>query len=88
VSLFSGKPPQDLVALVLAFGISVALNILTIAAILIAWFSDTPISENATQILASWGGGILGVLGAFVGYTFGKKNPDDPLEPPKPPKVI
>jgi hypothetical protein len=26
------------------------------------------ISENGTQVLTGWGGGILGVLGAYVGY--------------------
>lgn len=30
-----------------------------------------------TQVLTGWGGGIIGVLGAYVGYSFSKKKEDD-----------
>jgi hypothetical protein len=60
------------VALVLSIGICTALNLLVLAVAYDAVFSAGPgISENATQILSSWGGGVLGVVGAVVGYQAG-----------------
>lgn len=57
------------VALVLAVGICTALNMFTLAVLLDALFSEGPgLSENATQILTGWGGGIVGIIGAVVGY--------------------
>ena len=84
--MFKGKNTSELVALTMALGISVALNLMTIAVLWVSVVKDIPLGENATQVLTGWGGGFLGVLGAFVGYQFGK-NVDDPLkQPPKPPK--
>jgi hypothetical protein len=61
-----------LVALVLAVGISTAINAFTIAVLLDAILGETPgLSENATQILTGWGGGVIGVIGAVVGYQSG-----------------
>lgn len=63
------------VALVLAIGICTALNLLTIATVIDALWSAVPgISENATQILTGWGGGVVGVIGAVVGYNAGHAN--------------
>lgn len=83
------RPTADMVAIILATGISVALIIVT-AALLYAAFlrlgvdPDSGLSENGTQLLTGWGGGIIGVLGSFIGFTFGKKvNGDKPLPPPK-----
>lgn len=60
------------VALILAIGISTALNLLVFAVLYDAIYSETTgISENATQILTGWGGGVLGVIGAVVGYQAG-----------------
>lgn len=65
-------PDRDLIALILAVGICTALNLLTLAVMWDALKSDTPgISENATQILTGWGGGIIGILGAVFGYRAG-----------------
>jgi len=65
---------QYLIALVLAIGLVVALNIVTIAVLYDALFSDAPgLSENATQILTGWGGGIVGILGAVFGYRSGEQ---------------
>jgi hypothetical protein len=65
-------PDRDLIALILAVGICTALNLLTVAVMWDALRSDTPgISENATQILTGWGGGIIGILGAVFGYRAG-----------------
>jgi hypothetical protein len=61
------------VAVILAVGICTALNLLVFAVIYDALFSDSPgLSENATQILTGWGGGILSVIGAVVGYKAGE----------------
>lgn len=63
------------VAIILAVGICTALNILTVATVVDALFSVAPgISENATQILTGWGGGVVGVIGAVVGYNVGHAN--------------
>lgn len=71
----------DLVAVILASGIALALNIMTAAAIWVAVAPLNPdqiprLGENSTQVLTGWGGGILGVLGAYVGFRFGDtRNP-------------
>lgn len=63
----------DIVGLILAVGICTALNVITAAVMWDALTSDSAgISENATQILTGWGGGIIGVIGALVGYRLGK----------------
>lgn len=60
------------VALILAVGLATALNVMCAAVFYDAVRSDTPgLSENATQILTGWGGGIIGVVGALVGYRQG-----------------
>jgi hypothetical protein len=61
-----------LVALVLAVGISAAINCFTIAVLIDSILSEADgISENATQILTGWGGGVIGVIGAVIGYQAG-----------------
>jgi len=71
---------RDVVAVILAVGIATALNLITIG-ILYDAISDPAnagISENATQILTGWGGGIVGILGAVFGYEAGRSTaPDD-----------
>lgn len=62
----------DAVALVLAVSIGTAINLFTFAALYDALVSPMPgISENATQVLTGWGGGIIGVIGAVIGYRVG-----------------
>lgn len=63
------------VALILAVSIGLALNSITVAVLYEAIFrtGSAGISENATQILTGWGGGMIGVLGAYVGYRAGKQ---------------
>lgn len=63
------RPSRDWIALVLAVGLCTALNVIVVA---ILWDaihdpSQAGISENATQILTGWGGGIVGILGAVFG---------------------
>jgi len=64
---------RDLIAMVLAVGLATALNLITIA---VLWDAvrdpdSAGLSENATQILTGWGGGIIGILGAVFGYRAG-----------------
>lgn len=69
-----------LVALVLALGICLALNVLTFAVLYDAFVNDinAGLSENATQVLTGWGGGVLGVIGAVVGYQAGQSSASGP----------
>jgi len=59
------------VALVLAVTLGIAFNLFCAAVLWTAIAGDAPLSENATQVLTGWGGGIIGVLGAYVGYRVG-----------------
>ena len=61
---------RDVVALVLAVGLVVALNLIVVAVLYDAIHNPAQagISENATQILTGWGGGVIGILGAVFGY--------------------
>jgi hypothetical protein len=74
----SNEGRKDWVVILLAVGIATALNMITGAVLYAALFghSDVPggLSENATQILTGWGGGMIGVIGAFVGYKAGAAN--------------
>jgi len=60
------------IALTLAVGISTALNLIVFGVVWAALFHQSDvnggISENATQVLTGWGGGMIGVIGAYVGY--------------------
>ena len=61
-----------MVALVLSVGMATAINCFTIAVLVDSIFGTNPgLSENATQILTGWGGGVIGVIGAVVGYQAG-----------------
>lgn len=67
------------IAIILSSGIALALNVVTFALLYVAILRlNNPtgiqgLSENGTQLLTGWGGGIIGVLGAYVGYSFGSK---------------
>ena len=68
----AGGDRRDTAALVLAAGLAAALNVIVFAVLYDAIFSnDSGLSENATQILTGWGGGILGILGSWIGYRAG-----------------
>jgi hypothetical protein len=73
----TGKPIADWVAIILAAGISLSLLAATTATAYIAMYLERPVGENVTQILTGWGGGMIGILGAYVGYAFGKKVSDN-----------
>jgi hypothetical protein len=86
------RPASERVAVILAVGISLSLNIVTAAMMYAAWTRITAggtvgLSENGTQLLTGWGGGIIGVLGSYIGFTFGRhsnKQDGEPGEPPPP----
>ena len=59
------------VALCLAFGFALGFNVFCFAVLYTAITSDAPLSENATQVLTGWGGGMIGVIGSYIGYRVG-----------------
>jgi hypothetical protein len=76
------RDTTTVVAALLAIGLATALNIIVIAVLWDAVHGESPgLSENATQILTGWGGGIIGILGGIVGYHARKEQTaDDTLE--------
>jgi len=63
---------RDRVAAILAGGLVLALVLITGGVLYDAIVSEGPgLSENATQVLTGAFGGILGVLGAYIGFRAG-----------------
>ena len=81
------KPPRwqavDLVALVLALGLSLAIvMILVVTGIQVVIggsFPQVTLSDNATQIITTGMGGLTGLLGAYIGVN--RKDKDPPSTP-------
>jgi hypothetical protein len=70
------RPGRDWVAIYLAIGIATALNLITFGVLYDAITSEGPgLSSNATQVLVMGFGGIIGVLGSYLGYKVGQQNP-------------
>jgi hypothetical protein len=72
------KPPHpgiDRVALVLAIGMVVNLLVIALMVFYAAVFQtlEAPGIIAATQVLTGWGGGIVGILGGYVGYRASRK---------------
>jgi hypothetical protein len=59
------------VALTLALGFVLGFNMFCFAVLYDAITGDTALSENATQVLTGWGGGMIGVIGSYIGYRVG-----------------
>ena len=77
-------------ALTLAFGITIALNIVVAAVLWDAIRSAGPgLSENATQVLSGAFGGIIGILGSYLGFRVGVTAAQSapPTAPPPPPEL-
>lgn len=80
------RPPGEhagRVAVILALGMAIALNVVTIALLYAAIIrlglnpddpSKSGLSDNGVQVLLAWGGGIISVLAGYVGYVVGKKD--------------
>ena len=75
-------PSRDWVALILAIGLCTALNAFVFFAIYDAITDPTHagLSENATQILTGWGGGIIGILGTVFGVRLGTQQSEPPAD--------
>lgn len=73
----------DFVAGVLAMGLALSVVLILIATIVQILTPTTPrtpeiqLSENATQILIAAIGGMVGVLGGYVGYRMHEHKHDD-----------
>jgi hypothetical protein len=61
---------RDLAALVIAIGLATAVCSITFAVLYdaIAHPQDAGLSDNATQVLTAAFGGIIGILGTYVGF--------------------
>ena len=75
----------DIVAIILALGLTLLVSLIIVATMvqIINNDKDVPeiqLSENATQILIAAIGGIVGVLGGYVGYRINNNNlpPENP----------
>lgn len=79
---------RDWVAVILAIGIATAINLITLAVLYDAIFSEGPgLSDNAVQVLSLAFGGILGVLGGYIGgRALAHKVEDDRSAPDTPPE--
>jgi hypothetical protein len=81
------KPPPrnptgvDLVALILALTLAMGVLLITATSIINVTTHQVPtqaLGENTTQILTSVLGGIVGVLGGYVGFKTRPKNDEPP----------
>jgi hypothetical protein len=66
------RPGVDLIALVLAIGLSSAIILILVATMVQIVYNQRPevtLSENATQVLTSAVGGLSGILGGYIGYS-------------------
>ena len=62
---------------IIAVGFVLGFNLFCFAVLYDAVTSDEPLSENATQVLTGWGGGMIGLLGGFVGYRVGSREREE-----------
>lgn len=63
---------KEWVAVILAIGLGTAVNLIVIGGFASAIYRQAELSENATQVMTAVFGGIVGVLGSFVGYKAGQ----------------
>jgi hypothetical protein len=63
-------PTRDRVALILALGTAISFVLIAAGSVLVA-LQDRPLSENATQLLVAAFGGMIGVLGSYLGFRAG-----------------
>ena len=71
------RPGVDLVALVLAIALGVTVVLIMVSALInvVDHQAPTPtLGENTTQVLTSAIGGVVGILGAYVGYSFRRRH--------------
>lgn len=80
-------PGKDLVAIIMTIGLATALNLITLGVLFNAFYrgrsgGDPSLSENATQLLATSFGGMIGVIGSYMGYRAGVAANKTPPAPP------
>lgn len=75
-------------AVILAIGIATAVNAITFGVLYDAIINpgDAGLSENGTTVLTTAFGGIIGVLGSYVG-TLQSRRRDEPTREPEPAPV-
>ena len=75
---------RDWVAIILAIGFSTSINLLVFGVLYdaITQPDDSGLSENATQVLIGWGGGVIGVLGSYLGFRVGEQRERERPAPP------
>jgi hypothetical protein len=82
------KPTRDWVALILAIGVATAVNLVCIGVLYAALTGQGPtggLSENGTQLLTAALGGMIGVLGAYVGFKAGASSKSSRPRDDRPP---
>ena len=66
---------KDWAVIILAAALGVALIVVTTAVLYSAVHNGKPglaVTETDVQLLTGWGGGIIGILGAYVGFRAGR----------------
>jgi len=64
---------KDYVAIVLAVGFATAVNMITIAFVIVSVLEKVPegLGENTTQVLITAFSGMIALLGGYIGYKVG-----------------
>ena len=82
------KGNTDAVVLVIALGLAIAVDLICFAAVWSAIATDTALSDNATQVIGAAIGGLVGILGGYVGFRANVRIPpeqetedDEPSDP-------
>lgn len=72
------RPAAEYVVIILATGISIALLTLTASVVLALTKGSEGFEASrvvaVTTVLTGWGGGAIGVIGAYIGYAFGVRD--------------
>ena len=71
---------RDWAVLVLASAFGAALLVVTAAILWAATHNGQPglaVTQADVELLMAWGGGIIGVLGAYIGFRAGEKDRHD-----------